>query len=230
MNITVELSVVVPVYRCGPCLEPLYSRTKSVLSTIAPDHEILFVDDASPDDSAQILARLAVLDPRVRVVSLPVNQGQPAAIAAGIAHARGRWVAVMDGDLQDPPEVLTEFLAVARAGSEIVVGRRRAHPRAAWRRETSRLFAALVRVRGGSQLIGTHGLFSAISRRAVEGYLRCDERFVAYLAVLEALGLPIASVDYDRDERVVGTSSYSVSRLVRRAWRVLKMGPIAGPG
>ena len=105
----VELSVVVPVYRCGHCLDDLYRRATDALATQMSEHELVFVNDASPDDSARILARLSEHDPRITVVSMPRNAGQHAAIAAGIARARGQWVAVMDGDLQDPPEILPQF-------------------------------------------------------------------------------------------------------------------------
>lgn len=128
----------------------------------------------------------------------------------------------MDGDLQDPPETLPQFFAVARQGTEIVVGKRRPHGQPMWRRLAGRAFFAVVRARHGSRLAGTHSVFSLLSRRAVGRYLRREERFVAYLPVLEALGLPIASVEYDRAPRAAGVSSYSFRRLLTRAWRVLK--------
>jgi glycosyltransferase involved in cell wall biosynthesis len=223
----VELSVVVPVYGCAACLDELYTRTTAVLETDARGHELVFVDDASPDGAARVLAGLAARDRRVTVLALPENRGQPAAIAAGLARARGRWAAVMDGDLQDPPETVPRLLAVARQGVDIVVARRRAHPQPRWRRWAGRAFAALVRARHGSRLAGTHSLFSVLSQRAVAGYLRREERLVTYLPVLETLGLPIASVDYDRSVRASGTSAYDLGRLLRRAWRVLTARPIA---
>ena len=186
----------------------------------------MFVDDASLDDAATILSNLASRDSRVKVVSLDQNQGQLAAIAIGLSHAKGQWVAIMDGDLQDPPEALPRFLMVARQGKDIVVGRRRSQHQEVWRRVASRIFLLLVRFRHGSRLAGTHGMFSVLSRRAVIEYLRRDERSLAYLPVIEALGFPIVSVDYDRAPRAEGVSSYSLGRLFRRAWRLLRARPI----
>ena len=215
-----------PVYGCAPCLEELWFRTTSMLDRDTIPFEIVFVDDASLDDAATILAILANRDSRVKVVSLDRNQGQLAAIAIGLSHATGQWVAIMDGDLQDPPEALSRFLVVARQGKDIVVGRPRSPQQRLWRRVASRIFLLLVRLRHGSRLVRTHGVFSVLSRRAVIGYLRRDERSLAYLPVIEVLGFPIVSVDYDRAPRATGVSSYSLGRLSRRAWRLLKARPI----
>src|SRR5262245_59331462 len=102
----IELSLVVPVHRCAACLDELWTRATTVLDRIVASYEIVFVDDASPDDATGVLGRLAAADPHIVVVSLDRNCGQHAAIAVGLARARGAWAAVMDADLEDPPEVL----------------------------------------------------------------------------------------------------------------------------
>ncbi len=216
----VELSVIVPVYGCAECLDELRARTAAALDAHGIGHQIVFVNDASRDDAARVLVRLAAADPRVEVISLPVNRGQHAAIAEGLAGSTGRWAAVMDCDLQDPPELLPDMLSMAR-GADIVVARRGAHAQSRWRRLASAAFGALARRKHGSRLVGTHSVFSVVSRRAVEGYLRRDERMTMYLPVMEALGLKIASFDYDRAPRAAGRSAYTALGLLRRAGRVL---------
>src|SRR3954447_17555599 len=99
-----ELSVVIPVYGCEGCLNVLQARLRDALDRATSDWEVIYVDDRSPDDSWERLKSLAGDDPRVRVYRLSRNFGQHAAITAGLAESRGRWVAVMDCDLQDPPE------------------------------------------------------------------------------------------------------------------------------
>jgi len=226
----VELSVVVPVYGCAACLDELHARITATLEPRGSTYEIILVDDASRDDAAGVLTQMSAGDPRVVVVSLPLNRGQHAAIAEGLARAKGRWAAVMDCDLQDPPELLPRMLLLADHGADIVVGRRGAHSQVWWRRLATSAFGVLVRHRHGGSLVGTHSVFSVVSRRAVDSYLRRDERMVMYLPVLEALGLPIASVDYDRASRAAGQSAYGALGLARRAARVLVTRRVRRPG
>ncbi len=217
----VELSVVVPVYGCAASLDPLCRRVTAALGARGISHQIIFVNDASRDAAAVVLARLSAASSSVQVISLPKNRGQHAAIAEGLARATGRWAAVIDCDLQDPPELLPQMLERAVDHADIVVGRRGAHGQTWWRRAATGVFGMLARRRHGSRLVGTHSVFSVLSRPAIDGYLSRDERTRMYLPVLEVLGLPIASFDYDRTARPQGTSAYGASGLLRRAGRVL---------
>jgi len=113
------VSAVVPVFRSEATLAALHARLAAVLPT---DHEVVFVDDASPDGSTAVLAQLAAADPRVRIVRHAVNRGQHAAVLTGLAEARGDAVVVLDADGQDPPEAIPALLArlrgTARASNE----------------------------------------------------------------------------------------------------------------
>src|SRR3954447_2565389 len=110
---TPELSVVIPVYGCAGCLVTLHDRLHASLDEAVADWEVVYVDDASPDGSWETLEELALTDDRVRALRLSRNFGQHAAITAGLAESRGRWTAVMDCDLQDPPEALPKMLETA---------------------------------------------------------------------------------------------------------------------
>lgn len=217
----VELSVVIPVFGCASCLDELHRRVQRALVEHQISYEVVFVDDASQDRAGERLAIVASLDRRVRVLVNDVNRGQHASIARGLQACVGRWAAVMDCDLQDPPELLPGMLARARRDIDIVVGRRTAHAQSWWRRVGSTVFGFLVRRRHGSALAGSHSVFSVLSRRAVDAYLRRPERTLMYLPVLEALQMSRASVDYDRAPRAAGTSAYGVGRLIARLFRVL---------
>ena len=122
----VEISVVIPVFKCAECLRHLQERLDSALAQIPGEHEIILVDDRSPDESWDILRELAAEDDSVRLIRLSRNFGQHAAITAGIESARGRWIVVMDCDLQDPPEEIPRLYARALEGAEIVYARRTA--------------------------------------------------------------------------------------------------------
>src|SRR5919201_7045631 len=100
----IDLSVVIPVYGCRPCLNELHRRLTQVLSGLGVTYEIVFVDDRSPDDAWPVLAELSGRDSHVRAVRLSRNFGQHAAITAGLARAQGLRIVVMDCDLQDAPE------------------------------------------------------------------------------------------------------------------------------
>ena len=115
------LSVVVPVFNEEGTLRELHRRLAAALP---PDerHEIVLVDDGSTDGSWQLMGQLAASDPRLRVVRLSRNFGHQAAITAGLDEARGDAVVVMDADLQDPPELIAEFLAKWREGHQVVYG------------------------------------------------------------------------------------------------------------
>ncbi|MBA2522487.1 MAG: glycosyltransferase family 2 protein, partial [Solirubrobacterales bacterium] len=111
MRATCELSVVIPVYGCEPCLRPLHRRVSDELQKITPHFEIIFVDDCSTDGGWDAVRDIASQDPHVRAFRLSRNFGQQAAIAAGMEKSRGRWTVVMDCDLQDPPEVIEMLYA-----------------------------------------------------------------------------------------------------------------------
>ena len=109
-----DLSIVVPVYACASCIEPLLERTRATVRREGWHVEWVFVDDASPDDSWRILKEQACKDDRIGGLRLGRNCGQHAAIYAGLEKAKGRFSVVMDGDLEDPPEEIPRLMARAR--------------------------------------------------------------------------------------------------------------------
>ncbi len=211
------VSVVVPVFRCGPCLVPLYRRLTAVLSDLNRGYEIIFVNDASPDESAGILEELAGLDPRVMVISLPTNRGQHSAIAAGLAECRGEHAVVMDGDLEDPPEAIPMFLTQAESGYDIVLGVRSKRTNTFMRWLASRLFRVLVAPYRSLPNHPEYGALSLISQRARLRYLTHTGLENGYLVVLDRLALPYKLVFYRPEKRHAGRSAYTWTRLLRTA-------------
>ncbi len=111
-----DISIVSPVYCCADCLRALCGRIGTTLTATGASYEIILVDDASPDGAWPVMRELAAADPRIKAVALSRNFGQHTAIAAGLEHARGRWVVVMDCDLQDRPEEIVSLYAKAQEG------------------------------------------------------------------------------------------------------------------
>jgi glycosyltransferase involved in cell wall biosynthesis len=113
--VSVELSIVIPLYNEEPNVAPLHAELSRTLASMHVAHEVLVIDDGSTDGTFEILRRIQATDPCVRVVRFTRNFGQTAALAAGFAYARGQFVVTFDGDLQNDPEDIPRLLAIARA-------------------------------------------------------------------------------------------------------------------
>lgn len=210
-----ELSVVVPVFRCTPCLEPLFKRVAAAATAAGKSFEIVFVDDRGGDGAWAAISHLASIDERVRGLRLSRNFGQHAAITAGLGWARGEWVVVMDCDLQDPPEEISRMFAKAEEGFDIVYGRRRNKPTSPMRRLAARVYFKVLNRFTGAGIDGEFGSFSLISRKVVDGFLRFRDEDRHYIFILHWLGFEWASIDYEPSPRFAGKSSYSLRELVR---------------
>lgn len=213
----VEISVVVPVYGCRESLRPLHGRLSAALRAITPSYEIVLVDDCDRQGSWEAAAELARADRAVKAFRLSRNFGQHAAITAGLAQCTGRWAVVMDCDLQDPPELIGELYRAALAGSDIVLARRKRKLHSLFRRLAARVYFRLLRVLAAARLDGEFGSFSIISRKVVDSFLRFQDRDRHYLFILNWLGFPTATIEYEQAARHSGESSYSLDALVRHA-------------
>jgi polyisoprenyl-phosphate glycosyltransferase len=212
-----DLSVVIPVYRCEECLRALYDRVTRAVAEVTPRYEIVFVDDRSPDGGWSTIRELAALDPHVKAVRLSRNFGQHAAITAGLAESRGSRVVVMDCDLQDPPEEVPRLYAAAEQGYDIVFARRRSRRHSLYRRAAARLYFKLMNVFLGTSIEGEFGSFSIISRKVVDEFLAFRDRDRHYLLILYWLGFEHTSIDVGHAKRYGGRSAYSLGALLQHA-------------
>jgi len=209
---------VVPVYGCQECLSHLHARLVATLNTLDTSYEIILVDDRAQDGSWVEIERLVDLDMAVRGILLSRNFGQHAAITAGLQHARGDWVVVMDCDLQDPPEDIPRLYAKALEGHDIVFGRRVQKPTGRVRRVLGRLYFRGIRIFGGARLEGQYGSFSVISRKVVDVFLTFRDQDRHYAMILDWLSFDTAAVEYQPAVRYRGRSSYSLPRLLEHAF------------
>ena len=213
----VQISVVVPLYRCESCIEELYRRLTARLESIPVTFEIVLVNDGSPEGDWDVVRRLAGRDRRVKAVNLSRNFGQHYAISAGLDHAGGQWVVVMDGDLQDPPEAIAALYARALEGHDIVYGRKPQRNGSLFKRATSRAFTWLLGFLMDEKLDNAVTHFSIVSRRVVQNLRRLDERNRSYAFLLRWLGFDAVHVDVEHHSRHAGTSSYTLGRMLRLA-------------
>lgn len=213
----VELSVVVPVYGCRECLPALHERLTASVAGVASSHELLFVDDRSPDDAWDIITTLAESDPAVRGIRLSRNFGQQAAITAGLAESRGRWTVVMDCDLQDPPELIPQLYSKAQEGYDIVLARRTQRNHSLPRLLAARIYFAFIRIFLGIKISGEYGAFSIISEKVRAAFLTIPDKDRHYMPILFWLGFERTDLEFEHAPRHAGKSSYSMGALVRLA-------------
>lgn len=210
-----RLSVVVPVYNEAEVLASFHERLSPVLDGIGLAAEIIYVDDGSRDATAEIMQRLHRADPRVATLLLSRNFGKEIALTAGLDHAGGDAVVVIDADLQDPPELIPELVAGWREGFDVVYAQRLSRRgESLLKRTTARLFYRLIQRLGGRVMIPADtGDFRLMSRRAVEalGRLREHHRFMKGLFAW--IGFRQKAVPYHRDARLAGASKWSYWQL-----------------
>lgn len=209
------LSIVTPVHGCAGCLEDLVERCLRALD--GERIEILLVDDASPDDAWARIEELAARHPQVRGLRLSRNFGQHPAIYAGLEHARGTYVAVMDCDLQDLPEELPGLLARARAGADIVHALRNDRQDGFGKRLSSWCFYRLLGWLSDSPQDHRVANFGVYSRRVVELLLRMPESERCFPLMVRWTGLPSATVPVRHAARASGRSSYSLRKSMQLA-------------
>ena len=213
----VDLSVVVPIYNEEAVLPLLVERLRPVADAWGVTYEIVCVDDGSDDATPVVLQRLRREWPQVRVVRLRANAGHQAAISAGLARARGRWVVTIDADLQDPPEVIGEMLAVARgSGVDVVYGVREDRSSdTAFKRLSARAFYRSIRAMSDVDARVDAGDFRLMSRATVDAVNALPESNRVLRLVVPALGFPSGSVPYVRAARAAGESKYPLGKMIR---------------
>ena len=219
----VDLSVVVPVYRGAPFLHELHRRLVASLEPLVTRFEIVLVEDGGPDQSWNIIEDLARQDARVRGVALSRNFGQHHAITAGLRHARGQWIVVMDGDLQDPPEEIAKLWAKAQEGHDCVLARRARRADGSSKRLSSWLFYRVFNYLAdlNYRYDGTVANFSIISRRVADTINGMGEAVRFYGGFLTWTGFAKAHVDVNHVRRPGGESGYTFFKLMKLATGII---------
>lgn len=208
------LSVVIPVYEEEANLPVLYDRLTKVLAETEPDYEIIFIDDGSRDRSVSVMHDLAARDPHVIVVELSRNFGHQVAISAGLDYARGDAVIIMDADLQDPPEVLPQFIAKWREGHDVVYAIRAQRKEGWFKRTMYALFYRLLQRIASIDIPLDSGDFCIMDRRVVEILNGMPERNRFVRGIRSWVGLDQMGLEYERQSRYAGRVKYSYRRLV----------------
>jgi glycosyltransferase involved in cell wall biosynthesis len=211
------LSVVVPCFNEAEVLPLLYERLAAVLPTLGSAWEVILVDDGSTDDTWRRLVEFNGVDGRFKAVGLSRNFGHQTAVAAGLAHARGDVVAVLDADLQDPPELLGECLRHWREGDDVVYLVRQKRKEGLLKRSLYSAFYRLLDRFSAVHVPRDSGDFSLMDRRVVDVIVSMPERHLFLRGLRAWAGFRQRALPYERPARAAGETKYPLLKLVALA-------------
>jgi len=218
---TIDISVVIPVFNEAKAIETSLAAVRGHVEKTGRSFEILCVDDGSRDGTHEVLARLVRADPRLVVVPLSRNFGKEAAMAAGLAEARGRAVLLLDADLQHPPELIPRMVELWEEGNDVVsaVKEERAEESTLYRGMT-RVFNGLMAGASGGSFRGASD-FKLLDRQVVDALNQCPERSRFFRGLVTWVGFRTAEIPFTVAARVAGESKWSTWGLVRYSVRNL---------
>ncbi len=216
------ISIVMPIYNEEALLEELSLRVTRVLDSLEKDtglaSEWVLVNDGSRDQTLVMLSGFASKDSRIAIIDLSRNFGHQSAIQAGLEYATGDAVVIMDGDLQDPPELIPELVRSWLAGNKVVVAQRRSRAEHGVKGMLFALFHKMLARVSDLKMETGSGVFGLMDRRAVNDLLRLHERNRFLPGLRTWVGYKQAKVMYDREERAAGAPKQTFGRLVRYAF------------
>lgn len=208
------LSLVIPIYNEEKLIDELVEKTISSLESFISDYEVIFVDDGSTDNSLEKILSWRKKNNKIKVLLLSKNFGHQAAYTAGLEYCKGDLIAMMDGDLQDPPELLAEmYRKITIEDYDVISGKRTGRKGKNSRDLYALLFHLLFRYIGEIKHMENSGNFSMMKREALDALLSMKEK-VRYLPGLRTfIGFRQGSVDYIRDDRLKGKPKMSLPKL-----------------
>jgi len=213
------VSIVVPLYNEGESISALVARLNGVMVGSDVSIEVVLVDDGSKDATGELMTQLALLDRRYHCIFLARNYGHQIALSAGLAAARGREaVMVIDGDLQDPPEMFSEMYGYYKKGYDVVYAVRKKRKEGLFKRTAYHVFYRLLRSISYVQIPLDSGDFSLVSRRVVDILNKMPEESRYIRGMRSWIGFEQIGIEYERSERVSGSSKYGFRQLLKLAY------------
>jgi glycosyltransferase involved in cell wall biosynthesis len=208
------ISIVVPAYNEQDVLRVFHERLSVVLTKLAEPVEVIYVNDGSSDDTLEVLLSLKENDARVAIIDLSRNFGKEIALTAGLDHASGDAVIVIDADLQDPPELIPEFLQQWREGYDVVYAQRTEREgESALKKATAYVFYRLIQRASHVNIPEDAGDFRLLSRRAVDSLKQLREQHRFMKGLFAWIGYPQKAVSFQRDARAAGQTKWNYWRL-----------------
>lgn len=213
------IEIIVPVFNEEQCLDTLVSRLLALRRKMnGQDVSFIFVDDGSKDGSLRLLERYAALHPFVKVISFSRNFGHQMAVTAGLDHADADYVAIIDADLQDPPELIEDMFKKAEEGFDVVYGKRLERNGETWfKKITAKLFYVFIRKMCDVDIPSDAGDFRLITRQVVLALREMKERHRFIRGMVPWVGFASTPLLYNRDRRFAGETKYPFKKMFRFA-------------
>ncbi len=215
---SVHISIVIPVYNEEAVIEELFSRVIPAIERIHQDFELICVDDGSQDKSLEKLIAYHQQDNRLKVISLSRNFGHQPAVFAGMSMAKGRYIGVMDGDLQDPPEVFEQFYSKLQEGLDVVYGIRKKRKEGIGKKLAYWLYYRLLDKMADTKIPLDSGDFCMVSRRVLDRMLNMPEQSLYLRGIRAWVGYGQTGVEYERAGRFAGEPKYNFKQLFQLAY------------
>lgn len=213
-----KISIVSPVYRAEKFLVELTLEIEKVTSKLALDYEIILVDDRSPDDSWAIMKDLSTQNPKIKSIRLSRNFGQHPAIMAGLSHAKGEWIVVMDCDLQDQPKEIEKLYKKALAGFDVVLARRTKRQDSYLKKLGSRIFSKVYGFFTDTKYDNEIANFGIYNRKVIQSILQVSDYIKFFPLFVNFVGFNTTSIPVEHASRESGGSSYSIPKLISLAF------------
>ncbi|PKP35108.1 MAG: glycosyltransferase [Bacteroidetes bacterium HGW-Bacteroidetes-17] len=214
----IDLSVVIPLYKCSKAIEELTGRLITTLEAITTSFEIIYINDASPENDWEIVKIQATKDQRIKGINFSRNFGQHYAITAGLEHAKGNWIIVMDGDLQDQPEDILKLYEKANEGNDMVLGMRIGRKDSGLKIIFSKLFYKLFSYLTDTKQDATIANFGIYHRKVIDAILSMKDSIRYFPTMVQWVGFRKAKIAINHTERVYGQSAYSFKSLINLAF------------
>ena len=213
----IQLSVVIPVYNESSLIDELVKRVKSNANLITDDYEIIIVDDGSQDNTWNSIENEAKSENRIKGIKFSRNFGHHYAITAGLHNSNGEWVVVMDGDLQDRPEVIPDLYKKAQEGFDVVFVARHNRPEKLYYRSAQKIFYWILRSLSGLDFDSRQANFSIISKKVVDAFKQFPENARFYGSTIKWLGFNRSFILADHGVRHSGKPSYTMRKRFKLA-------------
>ena len=213
-----NLSIVIPIFNEEPNIKLLYDRLKKVCLAITEQHEIIFVNDGSRDRSILLIHELTKNDVRVKYINFSRNFGHQVAVMAGLDHATGDAVVIIDADLQDPPELISEMYQKMQEGYEVVYAKRRTRLGESFlKRLTAKIFYRILGKITSISIPVDTGDFRIMDKKIVEVLRLMPEQQKFLRGQISWIGFKQTYIEYDRDMRHGGETGYTYKKMIRFA-------------